>query len=231
MKTLGLIGGTTWPSTVDYYRYLNRLTGERTGGAMYPRLILYSVNFVEYKALADAYDWKEIADRLSAIAVKLEAAGAEAVVLCANTTHIVADIVSEGVNIPLLNIVDAVGKEIQGRGIKRVALLGTRYTMENEFYQNKLGGYGIETIVPKTDERDFVHNSIFDELVHEIMSDVTKQRYLKLMDDLRGRGAEGIILGCTEIPLLIKQADTDIPLFDSTLIHAKYAIDFALSDQ
>jgi aspartate racemase len=230
MKTLGLIGGTTWPSTVDYYRYLNRLTGERTGGEMYPRLILYSVNFVEYKALADAYDWKGIAERLSAIAVKLETAGAEALVLCANTTHIVADIISESVNIPLLNIVDAVGWEIKGRGIRRVALLGTRYTMENEFYQNKLLGYGIETIVPKTDERNFVHDSIFEELVHEVFRDETKQRYLELMEELRGRGAEAIILGCTEIPLLIKQADTDIPLFDSTLIHAKYAVDFALAD-
>jgi len=230
MKTLGLIGGTTWPSTVDYYRYLNRLTGERTGGAMYPRLILYSVNFAEYKALADAYDWKGIADRLSAIAVKLETAGAEALVLCANTIHIVADIVSESVNIPLLNIVDAVGLAIKGRGVRRVALLGTRYTMENEFYQNKLLGYGIETIVPKTDERNFVHDSIFDELVHEVLRDETKQRYLELMDDLRGRGAEAIILGCTEIPLLIKQTDTDIPLFDSTLIHATYAVDFALAD-
>jgi aspartate racemase len=230
MKTLGLIGGTTWPSTVDYYRYLNRLTGERTGGQMYPRLILYSVNFVEYKTLADAYDWKEIADRLSAIAVKLETAGAEALVLCANTTHIVADIISESVTIPLLNIVDAVGREIKGRSIRRVALLGTRYTMENEFYQNKLLGYGIETIVPKEDERNFIHDSIFGELVHEVLLDETKQRYLKLMEDLRGRGAEGIILGCTEIPLLIKQADTDIPLFDSTQIHANYAVDFALAE-
>lgn len=230
MKTLGLIGGTTWPSTVDYYRYLNRLTGERTGGSAYPRLILYSVNFVEYKALADAGDWKGVADRLSAIAAKLEAAGAEALVLCANTTHMVADIISESVNIPLLNIVDAVGWEIKGRGIRRVALLGTRFTMENEFYQNKLMAYGVETIVPKTDERNFVHDSIFDELVNEVFRDETKQRYLKLMEDLRARGAEGIILGCTEIPLLVKQADTDIPLFDSTLIHAKYAVDFALAD-
>jgi aspartate racemase len=230
MKTLGLIGGTTWPSTVDYYRHLNRLTGERTGGNVYPRLILYSVNFVEYKALADAYDWKGIAERLSAIAVKLETAGAEALVLCANTTHIVADIVSESINIPLLNIVDAVGREIKGRGIRRVALMGTRFTMENEFYQNKLMGYGIETIVPKEDERNFVHDSIFDELVYEVFRDETKQRYLKLMDVLRERGAEAIILGCTEIPLLIKLADTDIPLFDSTRIHVNYALDFALSD-
>jgi aspartate racemase len=230
MKILGLIGGTTWPSTVDYYRYLNRLTVERTGGDGYPRLILYSVNFVEFKALADAGDWKGIAARLSSIAVKLEAAGAEALVLCANTTHIVADLVSESVNIPLLNIVDAVGIEIKARGIKRVALLGTRFTMENEFYQNKLMGYGIETIVPRPEERNFVHDSIFEELVHEVVRDETKMGYLKLIDDLRGRGAEGIILGCTEIPMLIKQADTDIPLFDSTQIHAKYAVDFALSD-
>lgn len=230
MKTLGLIGGTTWPSTVDYYKYLNQLTAERTGGEMYSRLILYSVNFVEFKALADASDWEGIAARLSDLARKLENAGADGLVLCANTTHIVAEKVQQSVSIPLLNIVDAVAAEIKSRGIEKVALLGTRFTMENNFYQNKLLTYDIETIVPAHEERNFIHDSIFEELVHEIFKDETKRRYLELMDDLSERGANGIILGCTEIPLLIKQADSKIPLFDSTLIHAKYAVDFALSE-
>jgi aspartate racemase len=230
MKTLGLIGGTTWPSTVDYYKYLNQLTAERTGGEMYSRLILYSVNFVEFKALADASDWDGLASRLSEIARTLEKAGAEGLVLCANTTHIVAEKVQQNVNIPLLNIVDAVAREIESSRIGKVALLGTRFTMENDFYQNKLLTYGIETIVPGLHERNFIHDSIFEELVHEIYKDETKRRYLELMDGLNKRGADGIILGCTEIPLLIKQADSEIPLFDSTRIHAKYAVDFALSD-
>jgi aspartate racemase len=230
MKTLGLIGGTTWPSTVDYYKYLNRLTGARTGGAMYSRLILYSVNFVEFKALADASDWDGLAVRLSDIALTLEKAGAEALVLCANTTHIVADKVQQSVNIPLLNIVDAVAKVIESRGIKKVALLGTRFTMESDFYQNKLLTYGIETIVPGPEERNFIHDSIFEELVHEKFLDETRRKYVELMDGLGKQGAGGIILGCTEIPLLIKQADHELPLLDSTLIHAKYAVDFALSD-
>ena len=229
MKTLGLIGGTTWLSTVDYYRYLNQLTEERSGGSASARLLLYSVNFAEFKALADAGDWKEIGVRLSDIAVKLEAAGAEAIVLCSNTTHIVADEVGQSINIPVLHMVDAVAREIERKHAKKVALLGTRFTMEQGFYKDGLARYDIETMIPETEDRNFIHNSIFDELGKEIFRDETKQRYLEIIDTLNKNGAEGVILGCTEIPLLIKQDDCNIPAFDTTLIHAKYAVDFALS--
>lgn len=229
MKTLGLIGGTTWVSTVDYYRYINQLTEERVGEPASARILLYSVNFKEFKDLADAGDWDEIGRRLSEIAVRLEAGGAEAIVLCSNTTHIVAGAVREKVNIPVLHMVDAVAGEIEKRQAKKIALLGTRFTMEQDFYKNGLLERGIETIIPDADERTFIHNSIFDELGKEIFRDETKQKYLEIIDGLSKKGAEGVILGCTEIPLLVKQDDCSIPTFDTTLIHAKYAVDFALS--
>jgi aspartate racemase len=229
MKTLGLIGGTTWVSTVDYYSYINKMAAERLGGSASAQLILYSVNFAEIKAWADAGDWDAIGGRLSEISQKLEIAGAEAIVLCANTMHIVSDTVQQSVNIPLLHIVDAVAKEIQNKHAKKVALLGTGFTMDHVFYPNRLLDFGIETIVPEKEDRDFIHNSIFEELGKEIFRDETKQRYLGIIEKLNKEGAEGVILGCTEIPLLIKQEDCGIPVFDTTMIHAKYAVDLALS--
>jgi aspartate racemase len=230
MKTLGLIGGTTWVSTVDYYSYINKLTNEKLGGSASAELILYSVNFAEIKAWADESNWKAIGERLSDLAAGLESIGAEAIVLCANTMHIVAETVQQRVGIPVLHIVDAVAKEIEKQNGKKVALLGTGFTMDNDFYQNRLLTFGIETIVPEKQDRDFIHNSIFDELGKEIFRDETKQRYLEIIDKLnKNGGAEGIILGCTEIPLLIKQEDCSVPVFDTTMIHAKYAVDFALA--
>jgi aspartate racemase len=231
MKTLGLIGGTTWVSTVDYYSYINKMAAERLGGSASAQMILYSVNFAEIKGWADEGDWEAIGARLSAISQKLESIGAEAIVLCANTMHIVADKVQQSIGIPILHIVDAVAKEIEKNNAKKVALLGTGFTMDNDFYQNRLLKFGIETIVPEADDRKFIHNSIFDELGKETFRDETKQKYLEIIDSLNKNGAEGIILGCTEIPLLIKQSDCDIPVFDTTMIHAKYAVDFALSSQ
>ncbi len=228
MKKLGLIGGTTWVSTVDYYSYINKMAAERLGGSASAELILYSVNFAEIKAWADESNWQAIGERLSDIAARLESIGAEAIVLCANTMHIVAETVQESVGIPVLHIVDAVAKEIEKQNGKKVALLGTGFTMDNDFYQNRLLTFGIETIVPAKEDRDFIHNSIFDELGKEIYRDETKQRYLEIINRLNKEGAEGIILGCTEIPLLIKQDDCSEPVFDTTMIHAKYAVDFAL---
>jgi aspartate racemase len=229
MKTLGLIGGTTWVSTVDYYSHINKMAAERLGGSASAELILYSVNFAEIKAWADESNWKAIGERLSDLAARLESAGAGAIVLCANTMHIVAETVQESAGIPVLHIVDAVAKEIEKQQAKKVALLGTGFTMDNDFYQNRLLTFGIDTIVPEKDDRDFIHNSIFDELGKEIYRDETKQRYLEIIERLSKEGAEGIILGCTEIPLLIKQDDCSVPVFDTTMIHAKYAADFALS--
>lgn len=223
-----MIGGTTWVSTVDYYSYINQLTNEKLGASTSAQVLLYSVNFEEYRTRAEAGEWQTIAGSLSAHARQLERGGAEALVLCANTMHIVADRVQEGVGIPLLHIVDAVAREIEKQKLRRVALLGTRFTMEHDFYPTRLRKFGIETITPEADAREFIHRSIFEELGKEVIRDETRQKYLEIIDALQQRGAEGVILACTEIPLLIKQEHCRIPVFDTTLIHAKYAVDFAL---
>lgn len=228
MKTLGLIGGTTWISTTDYYKYINQLTNERLGGENSARLLLYSVNFQEIKELADAGDWEQIGSILSDAAVRIENAGAEALMLCANTMHLVAETVQQNISIPILHIVDATAQEIERRKIKRVGLLGTKFTMEKDFFKKRLLEYGIETIVPEPEERDFIHSSIFSELGKNIFKDETKKKYLEIAENLQMKGAEGVIFGCTEIPSLIKAEDCSIASFDTTLIHAKYAVDYAL---
>ena len=229
MKTLGLIGGTTWLSTVDYYKYINQLTKERLGGLESARLILYSVNFAVLMKFVNADDWDGAAAFLSEIAVNLENEGAEAIILCANTTHLTADVVQQNINIPVLHIVDAVAKEIAAQNISKVGLLGTRFTMERPFFKERLAANNIETLVPNATGRNFVHDSIYNEFDKNIFREETRQKYRELIDNLRDTGAEGVILGCTEIPLLIKQADCSIPAFDTAFIHAKYAVDFALS--
>lgn len=228
MKTLGLIGGTTWVSTVDYYRYINKLTTEKLGGLNSAKILLYSVKFSEVKAFADAGDWESLGDMMSGIAENLEKGGAEAIVLCANTMHIVADKVKEKTNIPLIHITDATAKAILAQKLKKVALLGTGFTMENDFYHKRLAEYGIETIIPNDEERDFIHWSIFEELAKDIFTAETKQKYLDLIEKLHARGAEGVILGCTEIPMLLKPEDCPIPSFDTTILHCKAAVEFAL---
>jgi aspartate racemase len=229
MKTLGLIGGTTWVSTVDYYKYINQLTTEKLGGLNSARILLYSVRFSDVKSLADAGDWESLGELMSGIAQNLEKGGAEAIILCANTMHIVADKVQEKTNIPLIHITDATAKEILRQNLKKVALLGTKFTMENDFYHKRLSDYGIETIIPNDEERDFIHWSIFEELGKDIFTENTKQKYLEIIAKLNERGAEGVILGCTEIPMLIKPEECPIPSFDTTVLHAKAAVEFALS--
>jgi len=229
MKTLGLIGGTTWISTVDYYRYINQLTNQRLGGQNSAQILLYSMNFDGVKTLADAGDWEKFGELFAGAAQNLESAGAKAIVLCANTAHIVADFIESRIKIPLINITDATAEEISKQNLRRVALLGTNFTMNSDFYRKKLLQYGIETLIPSDEERDFIHNSIFDELGKNIFNSETKQKYLEIIENLKMQGAEGVIFGCTEIPLLLKAEDCDIPSFDTTMIHAKYAVDFALS--
>lgn len=230
MKTLGLIGGTTWVSTVDYYKYINQITNERLGGAEAARIVLYSVNFAEFMVFVNANDWDSVAAHLSTIAGKLENAGADAVLLCANTTHLVAEAVQKSITVPMLHIVDAVAKEIGRHNLSKVGLLGTKFTMERDFFRARLSEYDIEAIVPDQSDRDYVHNSIYTELGKDIFLDETRQKYREIIDALAGDGAQGVILGCTEIPMLIKQPDCSIPAFDTTYIHAKYAVDFALAD-
>jgi aspartate racemase len=230
MKTLGLIGGTTWLSTVDYYRTINQLVNARRGGHASARLILYSVDFEEFKPPADPAGWAKIGAAFATIAKKLEAAGAEGLVLCANTPHLLADVIQSGLGIPLLHIAEITARAIAEKKLTRVGLLGTRFTMEQDFFKERLARAGIEALVPDDTDRTFVHDSIFGELGKGVFSPETKARYLAIIDRLVARGAQGVILGCTEIPLLVKPEDCTVPTFDTTTLHATAAVDFALGD-
>jgi aspartate racemase len=230
MKTLGLIGGTTWVSTVDYYKYINQFVAERLGGLNSAKILLYSLNFSELKALFDAGDWKRVAQNLAEIAGNLEGAGASAIVLCSNTTHIAAEEIERQIGIPLIHITDSAAVEIQKLNLKKVALLGTKFTMDNDFYKERLLRRGIETIIPNEEERGFINSSIFEEFSKGIFTAEAKQKYLEIIENLRACGAEGVIFGCTEIPMLLKPEDCSIPSFDTTFLHAKAAVDFALAN-
>lgn len=230
MKTLGLLGGLSWVSTADYYRLINRMINERAGGNEAGRIILYSVNFAEFIPGFDDAWWRDAAKRFVDIARKLEAAGADAFLFCANTPHKVADDVRAAITIPLIHIAEATAREIEKQRLGTVALLGTRFTMEEDFFRSKLSAAKIEAIIPEKDDRDFIHGSIFADLSKGIVTPAVKERYLRIVEGLIERGAEGVILGCTEIPLVVKPEDVSLPLFDTTLIHATAAVDFALGD-
>lgn len=228
MKTIGLIGGTTWNSTVDYYRLINEMTNNRLGGMTSAQAILYSVNFQEYKELADAGNWDQLGKNFSEIAQLLEQGGAHCILMCANTSHIVADVVQQNIHIPLIHIAEETAKEIVAQKLKTVSLLGTKFTMEHPAFKDRLSRYGITAITPSDSERDYIHTSIFGELGKGILKAETKKRYLEIIESQRQKGAEGTIFGCTEIPLLLKQSDCTTPVFDTTMIHAKAAVEFAL---
>lgn len=228
MKTIGLIGGTTWISTLEYYRIINETVKEKLGGAHSAHCIIYSVDFDEF-ILKREGKWDEIAKSFIVIAKKLEISGADFLVICANTLHKIADDIQNSVNIPLLHIVDATAEKIIEKGLKRVGLLGTKYTMKEDFYKQRLKEkFNIETIIPKYKEQKIIHDVILNELTYGIIKPSSKQKYIKITENLISNNAEGIILGCTEIPLLIKKNDFNIPIFDTTTIHAKAAVEYAL---
>ncbi len=229
MKTLGLIGGTSWVSTVDYYRLINQTVNEKLGGLHSAKLFLYSMNFAEFKKLADENNWRAISSILCSAAKRLEGAGAKCIVICANTPHKVADDIRLAIQIPLIHIAEAAAKEIKRKEITKAGLLGTKFTMEENFFKDKLSQQQIESLVPDANDREFIHHSIFSELGKGIFTPETKARYSNIINKLVAEGAEGIILGCTEIPLLIKPEDCSVPVFDTTIIHAKAAVEFALS--
>jgi aspartate racemase len=229
MKTLGLIGGTSWLSTIDYYRIINQEINKRLDGLNSAKLFLYSLNFEEFKPTADAGNWQKISEMLTDISLRLQNAGAECIVLCANTPHMAADDIKQKIKVPLIHIAEVTAAEITRHKIKTAGLLGTKFTMEQKFFRDKLTNEGIKTLIPKEDEREFIHSSIFNELGKNIFKLETKKKYLKIIDGLAKQGAEGVIFGCTEIPMLIKPVDCTIKVFDTTLIHAKAAAEFALS--
>lgn len=230
MKTLGLIGGTTWISTMDYYSLINRRTNELLGGLNSAKLLLYSVNFEEFKPPVDPKDWDELTAKFITIAKMLEGNGVDGLVFCANTPHLIADKVQDNIDIPLIHIAQAAATEIASRNIKKVALLGTRVTMEQSFFKDKLAKNGIETLVPEAGDRNFMHEAIFNEMGKGIFSAETKERFIQIINGLVAQGAEGVILGCTEFPHLIKSDDCSVPLFDTTVMHADAAVHFLVTD-
>jgi len=229
MKTLGLLGGTTYLSTIDYYRLINEGVNKRLGGDQHAKCILHSFNFADMVEFNKRRDWDGLLDVIGAAAMNLKASGADGLLLCANTLHVIAERLEKKVGLPLISIVDATAAEIRRNGLNRVSLLGTRYTMELSFFKDRLAWHGVSAVVPDEADRDFIHRSIFDELGKNIIRDETRDRYLKIIDALGRQGAQGSILGCTEIPLLIKQDDVSVPVFDTTAIHSRAAVDFALS--
>ena len=230
MKTIGLIGGMSWESTVLYYRQINETVKERLGGLHSAKLILYSVDFHEIERLQHAGDWVAAGELLSAAARALESAGADFLVLCTNTMHKVATSIEAAVKIPLFHIADPTAEEIRQAGYECVGLLGTRFTMEQDFYRDRLRErHGLQVLIPKLQDRELIHRIIYDELCLGKIVPESRAAYRRVMVDLATQGAQAIILGCTEISLLVGAQDSPVPLFDTTSIHAQKAAQWALS--
>ena len=228
MKTIGIIGGLTWLSTADYYRLINQQVNEKLGGVEAGKIILYSVNFAEIKMLTENNNWDGIAAILKEVARKLESAGADCILIGANTMHKIADEVQGAINIPLIHIAEETARVIESKGFQKVALLGTKYTMQLDFYTKKLAVKGIETIIPGEEDIAYINNAIYTEMGKGIFLPETKNRFIQIIDKLQHAGAEAVILGCTEIPILIKQDDVNLPVLDTTAIHVDAAVKFAL---
>jgi aspartate racemase len=231
MRTIGLIGGMSWESSAEYYRIINKEVAHRLGGFHSAPCILYSVDFAEIELFQHTGRWIEAAALLQDAARRLERAGAGCIVLCTNTMHRVADAIQASVSIPLLHIAAATGVRIQAQHLATVGLLGTRFTMEQDFYRERLQTHsGLRVLIPDEEERATVHRIIYEELVRGLVLPASREAYTRSMQGLADRGAEGIILGCTEIMLLVGEKDSPVPIFDTTTIHAQAAVDFALAD-
>jgi aspartate racemase len=230
MRSIGLLGGMSWESTQVYYRLINQLVAQRLGALHSARLWLHSVDFAEIERFQRRGEWEAAGAVLAAAARKLEEAGADCLVLCTNTMHIVAAQIEQACSIPLLHIADATGERIRARGLTKLALLGTRFTMEKDFYAERLRArYGVQTIVPDAEGRNDVHRIIYDELCKGRVLDSSRERYREIIAGLCEQGAQGVIFGCTEITLLVADADSPVPIFDTTLIHAQAAVAYAVA--
>ncbi|WP_050699241.1 aspartate/glutamate racemase family protein [Anaeromassilibacillus senegalensis] len=228
MKTIGLIGGMSWESTVGYYQIINTVVKETMGGLHSAKCLLYSVDFAEIEACQSSGDWDKSARILTDAAQSLERAGADLVLICTNTMHKVADQVAAGISIPLLHIAEVTAQELLRQDVRRVGLLGTQYTMEQAFYKAKLAEQNIEVLVPGETDRKYINNVIFQELCLGELKEASRQEFLRIIAGLAEQGAQGVILGCTEIGLLVRQEDTKVPLFDTTQIHAESAAHMAM---
>lgn len=232
MKLAGLIGGMSWESSTHYYQLINRGVQQRLGGLHSARLLMYSVDFDEVAAQQREGRWKDSATTLSDVARSLVRGGAECIVICTNTMHKVADEVQQAAGVPLLHVADATGEIIVAAGMKRVALLGTRFTMEQDFYRGRLEKrFGLEVVIPPEEDRDLVHRVIYEELCLGKTENSSQAAYLEIIRGLQRRGAAGVILGCTEIGMLVSEENSPLPVFDTTKIHASAVVDFMLDDQ
>lgn len=230
MKTIGLIGGMSWESTQSYYQLLNQGIKNKLGGLHSAKIVLVSLDFAEISMLQQQQDWPQMAEILIKAAKQVEAAGADYLLICTNTMHKLAEQVQAAVAIPLLHIADAVGENLIQHNFKKVALLGTQFTMEQDFYKQRLADKcAIDVLIPDAQGRETVHRVIYDELCKGVIKEESKAEYLTIIDNLTQQGAEAIILGCTEIALLVQQADTSIPLLDSTALHCAMALENSLN--
>lgn len=228
MKTIGLIGGMSWESTVTYYTQINQLISKELGGLHSAKLLLASVDFAEIESCQSANEWEKSGELLLAEALKLEMAGADFLVICTNTMHKVYDQIKENCHIPIIHIADATIDKLEENKLKKIGLLGTKYTMEQDFYKKRLTDAQIEVLIPQEADRKAVNDIIFNELVLGDIKQTSKETYLHIIEKMIGEGVEGLILGCTEIGLLIKQSDVAVPVFDTTLIHSQKAVEMAL---
>jgi len=230
MKTIGLLGGMTWESTHEYYRIINQQVNKRLGKHHAAQIAMTSINIQEMEDFINKGDFAGLTEFFIKNAKKVEAAGADCLLICANTPHMFADVIQQSIAIPLIHITDATAEHIKVKGLSKIGLLGTTATMEQGFYKVRLKNkHAIESLIPEEDERNFIQKVIVNELFAGVMNPVSRNKIISIMQSLTSKGAQGIILGCTEIPLLIKQTDTDIILFDTSEIHACAAVDFALS--
>jgi aspartate racemase len=232
MKCIGLIGGLSWESTIVYYKMINELVRDQLGGLHSADCLVYSFDFAEIEALQVSGRWDEATERMISVAQRLERGGADFLLICSNTMHKMAEQVQASVSIPLLHLADTTAERITARGLTKIGLLGTRFTMEEDFYKGRLiNKYGLDVIVPDGQERQIVNSVIYDELCQGVIKPESKQHYITIMNRLVERGAQAIILGCTEITLLVAQPDATVPLFDTTAIHAEVAVEYALGTE
>ncbi len=229
MKTIGLIGGMSWESSLEYYRIINEQIKEKLGGLHSAKSLMYSVDFDEIEKLQHQGNWQEATKLMIDAAQRLEKGGANFVVICTNTMHKMADDVQSNIKIPLLHIADATAEKIKAQGLKKIGLLGTKFTMEEDFYKGRLiNKYGLEVLIPNEEDRQIVHDVIYHELCLGKVNQSSKDQFIRIIDELVDNGAEAVILGCTEIPLLVKQEDVKVLLFDTTRIHAESAVEYSL---
>ncbi|MFA5972356.1 MAG: aspartate/glutamate racemase family protein [Lentimicrobiaceae bacterium] len=232
MKTIGLIGGMSWESSIVYYELINKKAKELLGGHHSCQSLMYTVDFDEIVKLQHAEKWEELDIIMADAAKRLEKGGADLVVLCTNTMHLCSQAITDSISIPFLHIAEAAGLEIKKQSLRKIGLLGTKFTMEKDFYKKVLADkFGIEVIIPNEQEREKVHNIIYGELVHGVIKDESREVFITIIKNLEKAGAKGVILGCTEIPLLISDSDVNIPTFDTTRIHAEKAVEWAINNQ